>query len=251
MKLKALLCSLLVLSGLASAGTPDLKSMSCMFEIQAEAYRLARLNREVSFGNLADPQLYKVRNQLKASTQELFLNLHEAKPGLTRLGMQVQYQQLDSSISAYVAEGLVPGNDRNLSSLRGKQADLVKLADQIRQAVAQKSNNTSAGGLTLIGTAKISVEKMAHDFEFCGKSCGQVLPADFAAISKNINAMHEALPAQFSQSNYDMARIQLDFLKEAMDGRIKDSTELAPNAMLVTTEHLWTLIDEVLDAYVN
>jgi hypothetical protein len=252
MKIKTFLLALLALPSIAFAGAPELKAMSCMFEIEAEAYRLARLSREIAFGSLSPDQLYKIKAQLKSSTQELFLNLHEAKPGLSKMKMQAQYQRLDDAISDYVAEGLSSGNDKTFSALRGKQTELVKLADQIQLTVAQRSGNASAGGLTLIGTAKINTEKMAHDYEFCAKNCAQILPGDFAALSQNIESMRETLPTKFSKGNYNMAKIQLDFLKLAMDARIKaEPTDLAQSNMLATSSHLWTLIDEVLDAYVD
>jgi hypothetical protein len=72
------------------AGAAVLKAVSGMDKVQAEAYRFARLHREISLAPKDWPLVGKLKAQIKASTQELMLKLHESKAGLRNGGMQRQ-----------------------------------------------------------------------------------------------------------------------------------------------------------------
>lgn len=246
----SLFCALISSSALAG---PVMKSLSCMYELQAEAYRFARLHREISQGKMDPAQLNQLKTQAKESTQELFLNLHESKPGLTKLGMQKQYQRLDDTIADYMSAAIISGGDKGSSELIAKQAMLIKVADETGRAIAQKSGSSSVSGLAAIGASKRGVEKLASDFEFCDKNCAQVLPEDIASLEQNIDTMHKTLGKYFSRGSYDLAINQLVFLKSSVDARLKttnvDATARAN--MMTTSKHLWEIVDETLDSYTD
>jgi hypothetical protein len=252
MKIKTLLFILLAAPGIASAAAPELKALSGMLGIQAEAYRLTRLGREISIGNPAPEQTYAIKAEIKASTEEMIFSLRESKAGLTKLKMQAQYQQLDGATSDFVAESLSSGGNKPLEPLLNKQAGLLKLADQLQLAIAQNTVNTSVGALSLIGKTRVNLEKTTHDYEFCTQNCAQILPANFAALSKNIDAMRENLPDKFSKAKYDMAKTQLISLKQALDARIKtEPSLLAQSNAVLTAGRILIIVNEVLDSYTD
>lgn len=243
----------LMFANLAFAAVPDMKAISCMFELEAEAYRFARLQLELS-QSLTKPALVaKLRAQIKASTHELFLNLHEAKPGLGSAGMQNQYKRLEDAVGDYVADAISTPDSQNLASLGQKQAMLIKLAADFEQMLEQKLANPAARKLALIGSAKMTVERLAYDFETCGNQCAKVLPAEMTGLEKNLDDMRNLLGNNFSRNSYDMARNQIVFMKLAVDKRLKSTVASDPEQsnLIVAAGHLWELIDAVLDSYVE
>ncbi|MFO1339365.1 MAG: hypothetical protein U1F53_14270 [Burkholderiaceae bacterium] len=240
--------ALSVVGQLANAAG-ELKAVSCLYELQAETYRFARLQLENSTAANQDLK-GKLRTQIKSATQELFLNLHEAKPGLGDAGMQRQYQRLDDQVADYVAEAVSITNVKGLAPLRNKQAALLKSLDETARQLVQKVPGAAGAGVVLIGSAKTNVERLAHDFEFCDTNCAQVLPPEVVTIDKNIDDMRNSLGKYFSKSSYDLAKNQIVFLRMAVDSRARGSaSELAQSNVIVTSTHLWEVIDEVLDAF--
>jgi hypothetical protein len=244
------LAALVLVSSNALAG-PKLKASACMFEIEAEAYRFARVNRELSVLPKSDPRVPKLVNQAKAATQELFLNLHEARAGLEKLGMKARYDTLSDKVSAYVAEAVATGNDANRTALTAKQAELTKYADETRLQIAERAKLPALAGLATIGGAKVQLERITFLYEFCETECAQSLPGGVAALQASINQMNTTLPRYFKRENFELATNQAIFLKLAVTRRVNTGKFDAnsQNEVIVSAKYLWDLIDEVLDAY--
>jgi hypothetical protein len=251
MKIQKLLFIALAFASSAAFAAVDLKAISCMYEIKAEALRFARLRQEIAVAQSNPVQQKKLKTQLKASVQELMLNLQESKPGLTKFGLQSQYQRMDSAISDYLSESAL-GGDKNTPGLRDKQNAVISLSDEMSQQLVQKVASTAANDVALIGSAKVNIEKLAYDFEVCTDKCAQQLPADVALIEKNVEGMHTSLAKYFKKSSYDLASNQLFFLKKAVNSKLNnDSNENTLTNLIVTTGYMWQIVDEVLDAYVE
>ena len=249
MKIKLLIALAIALIAPLAHAAGELKAIACLYELQAETYRFARLQLQV--GMVTNPDLTgKLRKQIKETTQELFLNLHESQPGFNAVGLQSQYQRLSDQVADYVSEAVTAGGSKNMGPLRAKQASLLKLMDESAKLVAQKAPSPNNAGVVLIGSAKMNVERLAHDFEFCDKDCAQVLPGQVVQIEKNIEDMRSSLGKHFSKSSYDLAKNQMVFLRMAVDSRARaTSQDLAQSNLIVTCTYLWGLIDEVLDSY--
>ena len=236
----------------ASAAPPtDQKAAACLYELQAESWRFARLQREIIVNAGRSGGANKLRTQIKAATQELMLNLHEAQPGMKAAGLDKQYKRLEDTVADYLAEAAASAGDRELVSLRAKQGVVMKAVDEARGALTPKLNPKYAKGMALIGGAKANVERLAHDFEFCGKAeCAQQLPAEMAELERQFDGMRTQLGDFFSKSNHELARNQLIFMRLAVDGRLKSgSPDAGQENLIVSAGHLWEIIDGVLDAF--
>ena len=220
-----------------------------MYEIKSEVYRFARLRHEIS-QPLSPQQAQKVKKQLKASVQELMLNLHESKPGLDKLKLQTQYQTMDSSISDLLTESAITSGASNV--MRDKQSKVIALSDEIAAQLIQKIGTPNAKDVALIGSAKVNIEKLAFDFDECGKDCAKILPEDLNAIQNSMDSMRTNLGPYFKKSSYDMANNQLVFLKKSVTAKSQGTVDAtALDFLIATTGNLWTLVDEVLDNYVE
>ena len=181
--------------------------------------------------------------------QELMLNLQESKPGLVQLNMQHQHKRLDDGISEFLSTSATSDN-KSVAELDEKRIHLVKLANEIEQQMLQKSPNPSASGIGLIGSAKLNVERMVYDFVTCDKNCAELLPLEVATIEKNVEAMHTSLTKYFKKSSYDLAKNQILLFKLSVASRLKGAvSESERNNLVITSGHLWEIIDEVLDSY--
>lgn len=251
MKTKHLMFIALAFASSAAFAAVDLKAISCMYEIKAEALRFARLRQEIATTQSNPAQQKKLKTQLKASVQELMLNLQESKPGLNKLSMQSQYQRMDSAISDYLSESAL-GGDKDTAGLREKQNAVISLSEEVSQQLVQKVATGAANDVALIGSAKVNIEKLAYDFEVCTDKCAQLLPADVGLIEKNIESMHTSLAKYFKKSSYELASNQLFFLKKAVSSKLKnESNDNTLGNLIVTTGYMWQIVDEVLDAYVE
>jgi hypothetical protein len=227
----------------------DLKAVSCMYEIKSEVYRFARLRHQIS-QSLSPQQAQKVKTQLKASVQELMLNLHESKPGLDKLKLQALYQKMDSSISDLLTESAMASGATD--AMRDKQSKVIALSEEMATQLIQKIGTPNAKDVALIGTAKVSIEKLAFDFDECSKDCAKVLPEDLNTIQKSMDSMRTGLGQYFKKSSYDMANNQLIFLKKSVSAKTQGTLDgTALDFLIVTTGNLWSLVDEVLDSYVE
>jgi hypothetical protein len=249
MKLKPIAFFLTLVLSISAFAADDLKAVSCMYEIKSEVYRFARLRHQVS-QSLPPAQAQKVKTQLKASVQELMLNLHESKPGLDKLKLQNQYQRMDSSISDLLTESAMATGATD--AMRDKQSKVIALSDEMAAQLIQKIGTPSAKDVALIGSAKVSIEKLAFDFNECGKDCAKVLPDDLTSVQKNMDAMQASLGKYFKSSSYDMVNNQLIFLKKSVAAKAQGTADASSmDFLIVTTGNLWKLIDEVLDSYVE
>ena len=246
---KFLLALGLTLASTIASAAGELKALSCVYELQAESYRFARLQLELS--SAANTAVAgKVRTQVKAATQELMLNLQEARQGFVALGLQQRHQQLNDQVADYLAEAVSVSSTRDLKPLRAKQAALLKQLADTAQLLTQKTNNPATTGVSLIGGAKLHVEQLAHDFEACTSTCAAQLPAEVQAIEKDLTQMRSTLPKNFSASSAELAKNQMVFLRTAVDSRLRGApSEAAQTHLIVTAQHLWEIIDEVLDSY--
>ena len=249
MKYKFLALAFPLLWAASAFAADDLKAVSCMYEIKSEVLRFARLRHQASM-TLPPQQLQKVKNQLKASVQEIMLNLHESKPGLDKLKMQALYQKMDGAISELLTESSM-GNG-STSALLDKQTKVVALSDDMAGQLIQKIGSQNARDVSLIGTAKFSVEKLAYDFDDCSKDCAKLLNGDVDSIQKTMDTMRTSLPNFFKKSSYDMVNNQMLFLKKSVAAKAQGAVSANDmDSLIVTTGNLWTLVDEVLDAYVE
>jgi len=236
----------------AGAAGPDLKTISCMFELQAEAYRFLRLEQEVLQASNNPVQMGKLKSQIKASAQELFLNVHEARSGLLGAGMQNQHKQLEEIVSDYVSDAIASPDSQDLSTLRFKQNALIRLAAESVQLLEQKLGSPSTRKLALIGRSKVNVERFAYDFEMCKLHCDQVLAGELADLERGLDEMRNSLARHFSQHAYELAKNQMIFMRLSVDRRAKSSSlDLAQHNLIVAGGHLWELIDAVLDSYIG
>lgn len=243
----AFLLSLLV--AIPAFAADDLKAVSCMYEIKSEVYRFARLRHQIA-QDLQPQQEQKVKSQLKASVQELMLNLHESKPGLDKVKLQAQYQRMDNAISELLTESAMGSGATE--AMRDKQSKVIALSDEMATQLIQKMGTPNAKDVALIGSAKVSIEKLAFDFGECNKDCAKVLPEDLSAIQTNLASMQSSLGPYFKKSSSDMINNQMIFLKQSVTSKAQgksDATML--DYLIVTTGNLWKLVDEVLDAYVE
>lgn len=249
MKLRSLALALALFLSASAFAADDLKAVSCMYEIKSEVLRFARLRHQAA-APLSAPQLQKVKNQLKASVQEIMLNLHESKPGLEKFKMQAQYQKMDGAISELLTESSM-GNG-STAVLRDKQAQVMALSDDMAGQLIQKMGTSSARDVAQIGTAKFSVEKLAYDFDECSTDCGKLLAADVDAIQKTMDNMRKSIPNFFKPGIYDMVNNQMLFLKKSVAAKTEGKVDATTmDFLIVTTGNLWKLVDEVLDAYVE
>jgi len=236
--------------GSAAAG-PVLKATACMFEIQAESLRFARISRELAELPKGDASASRLKAQLKAATQELFLNLHEAQAGLEKAGLQTRYDQLHDQIGDYLAEAITAGADTNLAGLLSKQQKLIKLAEDTRQQIAAKGPSTGLDGMALIGETKVSLERFSYQFEFCEVDCAKTLPTEFKRLESSMARASSGLSKHFKKSNAEAAQNQLVFLKLAVDKRVQQGKPDASSRanVIAASQNLWGVIDTVLDAY--
>ena len=220
-----------------------------MYEIKSEVYRFARLRHQIS-QSLSPQQAQKTKTQLKASIQELMLNLQESKPGLDKLQLQTQYQRMDGAVSDLLTESAVGGGAAN--AMRDKQSKVIALSDEIAKQLIQIIGTPNAKDVALIGSTKVSIEKLAFDFDECGKDCAKVLPEDLSAVEKNMDFMRTGLGSYFKKGSYDMASNQLIFLKKSVSAKSQGAMDATTqDFLMVTTSNLWKLVDEVLDSYVE
>jgi uncharacterized membrane-anchored protein YhcB (DUF1043 family) len=244
------LAACLSLMDAAWAAGPDLKAISCMFELQAEAYRFLRLEQEILQASSNPVQVGKLKTQIKASAQELFLNVHEARTGLVSTGMQNQYKQLEEIVSDYVSDAISSTDSQDLGALRFKQNALIRLAAESVQLLEQKLSSPATRKLALIGRSKVNVERFAYDFEMCKLHCDQVLAGELADLERSLDEMRNSLAKHFSQHSYELAKNQMIFMRLSVDRRAKSSSmDLAQHNLIVAGGHLWELIDAVLDSY--
>jgi hypothetical protein len=234
----------------ARATAPEFKAISCMFELQAEAYRFLRLGQQILQVSNNPVQVGRLKAQIKTSAQELFLNVHEARAGLHNAGMQNQYRQLEDIVSDYVSDALSSTDSQDQGTLKYKQNALIRLAAESVQQLEQKTGGPSTRRLALVGRAKVNVERFAHDFEMCRLHCDQVLVGELADLDRGLDEMRNSVPRHFSQQSYELAKNQMIFMRLSVERRTKSSSmDLAQNNLIVAGGNLWQLIDAVLDSY--
>lgn len=234
----------------ARSAAPDLKTISCMFELQAEAYRFMRLQQETLQAPNNPVQAGKLKSQIKASAQELFQNVREARTGMVGAGLQNQYKLMEDVVSDFVSDAIAPADSQDLGGLRFKQNVLARLAAESAQALEQKLAHPAVRKLTLIGRTKVAVERFAYDFEMCKLHCEQVLAGELADLERALLEMRNSLPRHFSQHAYELAMNQMVFMRLSVDRRAQSSSmEMAQHNLVVASGHLWELIDGVLDSY--
>jgi hypothetical protein len=240
----------LIFLSAARAATPELKVISCMFELQAEAYRFLRLEQQIlqAAGNAA--LVSKLKSQIKASAQEMSLNVSESRTGLNNAGMQNQHKLLEGIVADYIADGLSSTDNQDMASLRYKQNALIRLAAEYAQQLEQKLGNPATRKVAMIGRAKVNVERFSHDFEMCRLHCEQVLNGELADLDRSLDEIRSAMGAHFSQHAYEQAKNQMVFMRLSVERRAKAaSLDAAQNNLIVAGGHLWGLIDAVLDSY--
>jgi hypothetical protein len=241
---------LLLMGSAVRAAAPDLKVISCMFELQAEAYRFLRLQQQILQASSNPQQVTRLKSQIKTSAQELFLSVQEARPGLVNAGLPNQYRLLEGLAADYVSDALSSTDNQDLTTLRYKQNALIRQAAESAQLLEQKFGSPATRKLALIGRAKINVERFAYDFEMCRLHCDQVLAGELADLERGLDEMRNALSQHFSQHAYELAKNQMIFLRLSVERRAKSSAiESAQHNLIVAGGHLWQLIDAVLDSY--
>jgi len=248
------LVGLAVLGSSTAWASPELKAVSAMYDIKAETFRFVRLQREILISK-SDPILSKkLRAQLKDSTQGLMNGVQEAAPGLNKLGMQKQQQQMGDTVSGYLAEWAAAAGSGNvdLDALRAKRLAMQKLSDDIGKQAIQKSGAPAARQTALIGASKSSIQKLAFDYEFCDPNCAQVLPADMADLEKNLDEMRGSVAKYFKNNSYDLARNQITMLKSAVNNRLSKGINPADQKQVIgVSDNLWTMFTEVQDSYAD
>jgi hypothetical protein len=249
MKFKSIAFFLPLLLSISAFAADDLKAVSCMYEIKSEVYRFARLRHQIS-QPLSPQQAQKVKTQLKASVQELMLNLHESKPGLEKLKLQAQYQRMDSAVSDLLTESAMGSGATD--AMRDKQSKVIALSDEMATQLVQKIGTPGAKDVALIGSAKVIIEKLAFNFGECDKDCAKVLPEDLSAVQKNLESMQSSLGKSIKASSFDMITNQMIFLKQSVAAKVQGKVDAtALDFLIATTGNLWKLVDEVLDSYVE
>lgn len=234
----------------AWSAAADLKTISCMFELQAEAYRFLRLQQQTMQASSNPVQVGKLKSQIKASAQELFQNVREARSGMVGAGLQNQYKLMEDVVSDFVSDAIVPSDSQDVGGLRFKQNVLVRLAAESAQALEQKLGNPATRKLALIGRTKVGVERFAYDFEMCKLHCEQVLAGELADLEQALEDMRHSLARHFSQHSYELAMNQMVFMRLSVDRRAQSSSmETAQHNLIVASGHLWELIDAVLESY--
>ncbi len=234
------------------AATSEFKAISCMFELQAEAYRFLRLGQQILQASSNPVQVGKLKSQIKASAQELFLNVREARAGLASAGLQNQYRQLEDIVSDYVSDAISSTDSQDLGALKYKQNALIRLAAESAQQLEQKIGSPATRRLALVGRTKVNVERFAHDFEMCKLHCDQVLAGELADLERGLDEMRNALSRHFSQHAYELAKNQMIFMRLSVERRAKSSSmDLAQHNLIVAGGNLWELIDAVLDSYIE
>jgi hypothetical protein len=236
----------------AAAPAPEFKAISCMFELQAEAYRFLRLGQQIQQASNNPRQVGRLKTQVKTSAQELFLNVREARAGLLSAGMQNPYRQLEDIVSDYVSDAISSTDSQDLGALKYKQNALIRLAAESVQQLEQKIGSPATRRLALVGRAKVNVERFAHDFEMCKLHCDQVLAGELADLERGLDEMRNALPRHFSQQAYELAKNQMIFMRLSVERRTKSSSmDLAQHNLIVAGGNLWELIDAALDSYIG
>lgn len=246
------LAACISLASAAQAATPEFKAISCMFELQAEAYRFLRLGQQIQQASSNPVQVGRLKSQIKASAQELFLNLRDARAGMASAGMQSQYRQLEDIVSDYVSDAVSSTDSQDQGALKYKQNALIRLAAESVQQLEQKISSPATRRLALVGRAKVNVERFAHDFEMCKLHCDQVLAGELADLERGLDEMRNALPRHFNQHAYELAKNQMIFMRLSVERRAKASSmDLAQHNLIVAGGNLWELIDAVLDSYID
>jgi len=249
MKFKVFVLLLVAIASGCAHAAADLTAISCLYEIKAEAYRFSRLRQQMALAENDPGPLGKLKSQLRASTQALMHNLQESKPGLLQLNMQSQHQRLDDGISDFLSTSAVADN-QSAVELDEKRASLVKLANELEQQMLQKKPNPAAGGIGLIGAAKVNLEKMVYDFVTCDKTCAQLLPLEVGTVERSIDTLHASLGKHFKNAAYDLAKNQIAAFRLSVARRLKGTAgENEKNDFIANSHHLWEILDEVLGSY--
>jgi hypothetical protein len=249
MKFKTFAFSLALLTAMPAFAADNLKALSSMYEIKTEVYRFARLRREMT-RDLQPEQGQKLKTQLKASVQELMLNLHDSKAGFEKLKLQAEYQKMDNAISELLTESAM--GSAPTEAMQEKQTKAIALSDELTTQLIQKIGTPNAKGVALIGSTKVSIEKLAFDFGECSKDCAKILPEDLNAIQTNIASMRSTLGTSLKKNTADMIDNQMIFLKQSVTAKAQGKADETMRTYLIaTTGNLWKLVDEVLDTYVE
>lgn len=240
---------LFLCSGWACAAG-EAKAVASLYDLQADSYRYARLQRELVTPVRAD-LLGRVRKQLKKTAAGLNTAVTEAKPGMDASGMQAQQQQIVAGVSDYLATAGTAKDLSELAPARAKRMALLKaVSGDVQQLLAKLSPKTGSA-LTMAGQTKIDIERLAYDYEFCGSQCATLLPADLAAIQKGLEGMHAAMGASFDDASVSLAKNQLILLKPTIEARIQgDVSEDNQSALIMTCAQLWEVVDHANDAAV-
>jgi hypothetical protein len=250
MKLRAWMAvPLLMCSGWACAAG-EAKAVSSLYDLQADSYRYARLQRELVTPVRSD-LLGRVRKQLKKTAAGLNTAATEAKPGMDATGMQAQQQQIAAGVSDYLATAGTAKDLSELAPARAKRMALLKsVAGDVQQLVAKLPPKTGSA-LTAAGQTKIDIERLAYDYEFCGAQCATTLPTDLAAIQRGLDGMHASMGASFDDASLSLAKNQLILLKPIVDARIQAGVnEDSQSSLIMTCAQLWEVVDRANDAAV-
>ena len=236
-------------------GSPALRAASGLHEIQAEAWRFARLHREIATSPADAPIAVTLQSQLRASAQALVRSLHEAQPGLRVAGMEPPYHRLEGAIADLLAEGVQGRADVRLPTLGDRDAVLARMADETLGQLLQKQPQPAPRAwaeLGLIGGARTGVERLAHDFEFCDPACDRALPGQAEAVERSLAAL-DALPRYFPATRQALVRDQWMFVRQAVRGRTNGARpagggdgERGRAYLIVATGHLAELLEATM-----